>query len=68
MSSIAVFMEFILVGEKRETIRDPMYKKAGKDGRVYIRIWRIKRYWLSLQAYPKDKIDCIKVGRSAELL
>lgn len=66
MSSITAFMEFILAGEKRETIRDPMYKKIGKDGRVYIDKNLADQEILVIPAkpIPKDKIDYIKVGRS----
>jgi hypothetical protein len=66
MRPINAIMEFILAGEKRETIRDPMYKKIGKDGRVYIdkNLADQEILIIPVKAIPKDKIDYIKMGRT----
>jgi len=66
MDCISAIMEFELEGRKRETVRDPMYKKIGKDGRVYIdkNLADQEILIIPVKAIPDDKINYIKVGRS----
>lgn len=54
-------------GKKRETIRDPMYKKVGKDGRVYIdkTLADEEILVIPLRAIPEDKLKWLRVGRSS---
>jgi hypothetical protein len=65
MECINAIMEFELEGKKRETVRDPMYKKVGKDGRVYIDKGLADQEILIIpvKSVPEDKIHYIKVGR-----
>jgi len=59
-------MEFELDGRKRETVRDPMYKKVGRDGRVYIDkgLADCEILIIPVKPEPEDKIKYIKVGRT----
>lgn len=65
MECLNAIMEFELEGRKRETVRDPMYKKVGKDGRVYIDKGLADQEILIIpvKSVPEDKIKYIKVGR-----
>ena len=48
-------------------IRDPMYKKVGRDGRVYIDKALADKEILIIpvEAIPEDKIDFIEMGRAS---
>ena len=65
MRDIRYIMEFVLAGKKRVTIRDPMYKLVGNDGRVYIDKALAGKEILVIPAVavPEDKIDYIKMNR-----
>lgn len=65
MANIKGIMEFVLAGKKRETIRDPMYKLVGNDGRVYIdkALAGTEILVVPAIALPEDKIDYIKMNR-----
>ena len=65
MQLMNAIMEFELEGKKRETIRDPMYKKVGRDGRVYIdkNLADQEILVVPVKPLPEDKIHYIKVGR-----
>jgi hypothetical protein len=63
-------MQFVFNGKERVTIRDPMYKKVGRDGRVYIDKALADKEILIIpvEAIPEDKIDFIKMGRASREL
>ena len=67
MSIMNYIMELMFEGKKRETIRDPMYKKIGKDGRVYIdkTLADEEILVIPLRAIPEDKLKWLRVGRSS---
>lgn len=52
---------------KRSTVVDPLYKRIDQNGRVYISKDLVGKevLILVLEPKPQDKIDYIKVGRSA---
>jgi len=69
MRFINAIMEFELGGKKRETIRDPMYKKVGRDGRVYIdkNLANQEILVIPVKPIPEDKINYIKMGRATSV-
>ncbi len=58
-------MQLEFMGKTRETIRDPMYKKVGNDGRIYIdkQLAGEEILVIPLKSVPEDKIKFLKVGR-----
>jgi hypothetical protein len=65
MSVIRNIMELIVEGKKRETIGEPLYKKVGRDGKVYISrdLADQEILVIPVKAIPEDKINYINLSR-----